>query len=939
MKSKLVLIVLILYSTAGVLSASAAELLQRNTEHFKFIYKESETGAVDELLFFAEDIYDKVAGYFGVYPDNIKVVVTNDMDTANGYFSPVPPQITIFVTSPKSPWLGAGNENWLKYVFTHELTHYVHITWPEGIYHNISKIFGPAALSWRAGGVPGWALEGITTNLETEFTDGGRGRNPFFELYYKAPIIENSMFSLEEAGFSSPYPPSGRIYVAGYIIVNYMMEHFGKDVFARVVRKQNKELMSFEDAVKEETGESLENIFAEMKIELTRQYADDLKLNRGKIISPRKNGYNYSFPKQIGDKWYSYRFNADSIPAIVSFSEDPDKPKYPENEETVIETSLPTRDSYCISSDGRYIYFAAARSKAGLPGISETETDLCCFDTETGKKEILLKDLSVYDLALSPDGGYIAAAQSYASYSRLILINTETLTVTKVFEEPQTAVFTPVFAENGREIFFSASLRGMQDLYKTELLSGKTLPLFAADHAGDYNPVIGDDGSVYFCREDDGRLKLFRFSEDSGVLECIAEDSVGILKGRPVDGSIVYESYSAQGFCVKVMDEPASSFFTAEITSGQIPPAYNFDVQETEHQAGQSFLNLPLPVLWLPIASMSPRPASIAFGAGITAAGCSLSSSYLDFESAWSAAAAFYPEDLRPELELVTLFKAGPGNVYGSLSHEYSGELTSDYSSLYTEKTAVTGAYFLPFIAEHQFSRSIYLTANSAFSYELSRSSDSGFGPGDSGNGITAADGLTAAVGMYFSYVKDASALSGLSPLRGELSAEYLFEPYNINADTEYASQAVLAGSFRFPLFRDIFLLETEFSGSYSTAPCSFSAAAGPYGYAEIPDGPDDGILSAGVNILVSVTGGMYMFLSTQKKADFSIISPSFDIDEYTYYSYGMGLDASALSIKAGLTVPALEEYYLFEPEQGSMFIKLNMDGAFLFQGLQLILD
>jgi len=85
--------------------------------------------------------------------------------------------------------------------------------------------------------VPGWAVEGIAVKLETDFTDGGRGRNPFFEMQYRALIRENKFYSWKKASYPSPFPPADRIYQAGYLIKRLLARTYGNDIFEKIYRE------------------------------------------------------------------------------------------------------------------------------------------------------------------------------------------------------------------------------------------------------------------------------------------------------------------------------------------------------------------------------------------------------------------------------------------------------------------------------------------------------------------------------------------------------------------------------------------------------------------------------------------------------------------------------------------------------------------------------
>jgi hypothetical protein len=122
-------------------------------------------------------------------------------------------------------------------VFTHEYTHYVHITEKRGWYGALTDVIGPG-LEISNVISPGWAVEGITTSTETMFTDGGRGRSPLF----KGEML--SFRRTETVGINAAsvvhtlLTPGSRIYLGGYFMVDYLNRTYGSDAFARMSRYQ-----------------------------------------------------------------------------------------------------------------------------------------------------------------------------------------------------------------------------------------------------------------------------------------------------------------------------------------------------------------------------------------------------------------------------------------------------------------------------------------------------------------------------------------------------------------------------------------------------------------------------------------------------------------------------------------------------------------------------
>jgi hypothetical protein len=202
--------------------AQAPAWQQIETKHFLFIFEPRDRASVDELLGICENVYDNVSGFFHSYPARVPCVIRGRRDDANGLTMSFPARIDLFLTAPNDFFLGARTESWLKALLTHELTHFVHQSLNAGFMYAFSRVFGADFSSLSFDFLPGWAIEGPAVYDETQFTQGGRGRNPLFEMYTKAAIEDGSLYSLDQAGYGSAFPPSGRIYVAGYQLLDWL---------------------------------------------------------------------------------------------------------------------------------------------------------------------------------------------------------------------------------------------------------------------------------------------------------------------------------------------------------------------------------------------------------------------------------------------------------------------------------------------------------------------------------------------------------------------------------------------------------------------------------------------------------------------------------------------------------------------------------------------
>jgi hypothetical protein len=188
----LALLLIAVLFPAGAGAQSAWQ--QVRTRHFLFIFEPRDRASVDELLAVCEGVYDRVSGFFRSYPDLVPCVIRGRRDDANGLTQSLPARIDLYLTAPNDFFLGARTESWLKALLTHELVHFVHQSMPTGILYGLSRVFGPDLSALSLTFLPGWAIEGPAVYGETLFTEGGRGRNPLFEMYTTAAVVDGSLY-------------------------------------------------------------------------------------------------------------------------------------------------------------------------------------------------------------------------------------------------------------------------------------------------------------------------------------------------------------------------------------------------------------------------------------------------------------------------------------------------------------------------------------------------------------------------------------------------------------------------------------------------------------------------------------------------------------------------------------------------------------------------
>ena len=721
-----------LQALGSVLSPASAAAepvtwVQAETEHFLFIFEPRDRAAVDELLTYCEPVYERITGFFHSYPKKVPVIVRGRVDEANGFTSFLPARIELYLTAPTDHFLGARTESWLKILLTHELTHFVHASMDKGFFFTLSRVFGADLAATQLAFLPGWMVEGPSTNTETLFTEGGRGRNPLFEMTYKAPVEEGRLFSLEQGAYGSAFPPADRIYVAGYTLVDYLLTTYGEDTFRKIME----EYLGFPffgpwRAIQKVTGRSATQVFDGLKIHLAEKYRSSLSVPAGTLVTPKGPG-SWMHPVVTDRGLYVYRTSPYRFPAIVRL--DPATGR-----EQVLHPVVEDGISFTATRDGRTIYFTSLTQTWVDASTSQLVSDLYSLDVDTGNTRQITHGAHLWQPAVSPGGETLVAVQGGGPYSRLVAIDTRTGALQLLYSRPAGNVYTPAFSPDGRRVAFTFNLRGFQDVLVVDfdrLAQGSTLlddprlpigsvnedsarPVLGPDPFGEYFPSFFDDETVLFSSDREGALALYRADLRTGDVLRIQRDPVAAIAAVRDGDGLVYTSYSADGWCLKRVPIAGLEAFPLEEKSGEPYPVETAWAGKSAVEKG--YIDWPAPLLWLPLPALTrtgPGSPGVEVGVGASAIGTSLLGT-----TTWAADASWLFIAQQPQADLSISTAAGPFTVSAQ------SQLSYQYADTYTESIASSLALGLPFFREIAFdtSRSFAVSLGIAHSAQLESS-------------------------------------------------------------------------------------------------------------------------------------------------------------------------------------------------------------------------
>ena len=544
------------------------------TDHFKFIYEDGARESAQAFAAIADEAWNNVARIYGFPQEKTDIYVTDRMNYVNALTYSAPVEIMMF-TTPNFIVDFPFRDDWRKLFFTHELIHSANFSFEDRPDKQFaSMLFGPAApvlFDYNSA----WSLEGLTTVLETELLNGGRGRSPYFELNFKAATLDNAFPSYREV------QTAGTSYVIGYLMMRSVADRWGLNAMADIER--NRPLFGdWDNSVKLVTGEDAEAIYTDMRISLAKRYADERKIPEGLIISPRTKNTSYFKPAVVLDdgSLITLRITDDDYVSIVKL--DPSaksgrnslKNTHPEKDlntlyqETVLfRTQVMYQESYTADEHEKVYVTLQEESLDSMPGIQE-KLPVYSWTKEDGLKR-LTKQGSFFQPSVSRNGKVLVAMQQKGLKMRLVQINTENGEVTPILEDDKYDFLQPAVNDDGTKVAFLAAdgKRArvcVMDLAEAES-GGGSAATFTVVANGDglitdpAYPSWNCNGNLTFTSNDRGRLEVYEVAGGAGAAGAaegntkpVVADPIGALWAYRGERGVYYWTRSSSGYVLKM---------------------------------------------------------------------------------------------------------------------------------------------------------------------------------------------------------------------------------------------------------------------------------------------------------------------------------------------------------------------------------------------------
>ncbi|MEO0605079.1 MAG: hypothetical protein AAF211_26860, partial [Myxococcota bacterium] len=261
------------------------------TQHFNIHFHQGIEQVADEFSAMVEDVYDEMQDELEWrLRGRVELTLIDRTDAANGFASSVPYNaITIFVTAPTEDSTLNLYEDWSRAIFTHELTHVMHLETNHGIVRAARTLIGRIASTNDLS--PGWVIEGLATFQETRHTPGGRGRASWPDMIKRTAVTDDAFPPLGNLDGYQPGPPAGNLrYLFGQDFIQFVADTRGEKAWTQWTHTYGSSI-PFLLPGKKVFGKRLRRLYREWRAHLDERYTAQAEAVRatgetvGRIVS------------------------------------------------------------------------------------------------------------------------------------------------------------------------------------------------------------------------------------------------------------------------------------------------------------------------------------------------------------------------------------------------------------------------------------------------------------------------------------------------------------------------------------------------------------------------------------------------------------------------------------------------------------------------------
>lgn len=525
MKKIVILIIfLMLFITmfSGIIYNFNNSAFVKENKYFKFIFEKGLNDYVAELEDVSDKLYEDYSTFYETNPGSITVYIFDDVDFVNSFAVPPLNTIRLYINPPIAKMgLSLNVENWISFVFSHELNHIFYgntlnqyVSWIPN--NTVRKAL---MMNWT----PSYLHEGLSIYMESKYFNG-RFQNDLFNMYIKAEILSNNYpgYALGSGSYKSIWSPAGFNYMYGAIITREIAEKYGENVLKQIIKEINSHLFlsTISGAFEKITDEKWADFLLYIKVKYKNEYLE--LLNKGYTDNYVKINASYHFTSNLKtDGKYIYYYN-----------ESPGKRKGVYRNDTLV---LPDISKFDVSENGEILYLVSNKNEKDIKSLY-LKCDCPISNT--------LIDTRVTNFAFA--GNYkVVYTKINKGLTAVFLKNLNTGKIEKLLDYGKYTINDFYYFED--KIYFSGIINNQNDLFYINLKNRDLIQL-TDDKYIELNIFIKDNKLYYSANYEDNIYNVYSLDLKTQKLSKLTNHIYGAFYPIVLENKLYFLYYDSTGY-------------------------------------------------------------------------------------------------------------------------------------------------------------------------------------------------------------------------------------------------------------------------------------------------------------------------------------------------------------------------------------------------------
>lgn len=532
------------------------------TENFDIHFHQGIEQVADEFSTMVEDVYAELREELKwELRRKVEVTLIDRTDSANGFATSVPYNaITVFVTAPTADSTLNLYEDWSRTIFTHELTHVIHLETNHGLVRAARAVVGRVASTNDVS--PAWMVEGLATFQETRYTPGGRGRASWPDMIKRTAVLEDAFPPLGNLDGFQPTPPAGNLrYLFGQDFIQYVADHTGRDVWTRWIHQYGSTI-PFLLPSKKVFGRRLVPMYRDWRAARTETY-------RAQAASVRAEGETVGrVISDPSDSCVAPAFSPDGAQLVWSCVDLKEGSRIWLADDQGFGAEVEIKDFGAGYFTWRADSKAFAYASTHIVNQFNVWSDVY-MHTVGGSTVALTKGARARDPDFSPDGSRLLYVTNRAQTNQLQAMTVDRRQTTLTDNTDHTQYSTPRHHPTADLVAMSVWQDGRRDLWLYDT-AGTPRRRLTLDAAIDADPVWSADGQwLYFSSDRTGIPNVYAIELAREQLYQVTNVTTGALRPtvHPAGDRLAYMQYSRDGWDIRMIDLDPDRF----LDRGRLP--------------------------------------------------------------------------------------------------------------------------------------------------------------------------------------------------------------------------------------------------------------------------------------------------------------------------------------------------------------------------------